>query len=134
VGPDGGAFGVWPQLRDELRRYGARLQHDPHADDNRAEYNAIIDTQKQDIQPHVITGSAGTAFLIHGGMPHCNLPNLGTGIRFALFARYYRYDTYPQGYDPYNDGRAWSILADPDQAWASTSDFTHTEGSVMSQV
>jgi hypothetical protein len=124
VGPDDGAFGVWPHLRDAFRRYGARLQHDPHADDNRAQYKAIIDTQEQDLPPHVITGGTGTAFLMQGGMPHCNLPNLGTGIRYALFARYYREDTYPQGFETHNNGRAWNILADPDQAWASTSAST----------
>jgi hypothetical protein len=120
VGTHDGAFAVWPQLRDDLRRYGERLQHDAHADDDRLEYNTIIEAQGRDLPPHVITGRPGTAFLIHGGMAHCNLPNLGTGIRHAVFARYYRDHTYPHGLEGDNGGRAWNILANPEQAWAMT--------------
>lgn len=123
VGERDGAFAVWPQLWDDLRRYGARLKYDSHADDDRRQYNAIIEAGG-DIPPHVVTGGAGTAFLVHGGLPHCNLANLGTGIRYALFARYYRNDTYPHGFDPYNAGRAWNILASPDHSWTITGDFT----------
>jgi hypothetical protein len=120
VGEHDGAFAVWPQLRDDLRRYGARLQNDSHADDDRQQYKEIIEGLNRDIPPHVVTGGAGAAFLVHGGLPHRNITNLGTGIRYALFARYYRDDTYPYGFDADNAGRAWDILANPDQAWAMT--------------
>jgi hypothetical protein len=122
VGTQDGAFALWPQLRDDLCRYGTLLEQDPHADDDRQEYRAIIEARDRDIPPHVVTGGAGAAFLVHGGLAHCNLPNRGTGIRYALFARYYRDDTYPHGPEADNAGRSWSILANPDQAWAISSD------------
>ncbi len=78
-----GAFTVWPTARERIQRWARKLEELPR----RSAGHAPLDRIGQGM---ALLGREGTAFLVHGALPHCNLRRDTGGYRDAVFFRLYR--------------------------------------------
>lgn len=98
VGPGDSEFATWPDHVANVERWAASLPAVPKRNAPLGFAAAITS------KPKPVHGSAGTAFLCHGILPHMNGLHRGAGIRYAVFRRYYA---------PRYAGRdVWSMLKD----------------------
>lgn len=80
--PRYGAFKVWSDGRSAVQTWAKPLINLPKKNESQPE--------KQGEPLHVL-GAAGTAFIIHGAVQHCNeLRTIEPGLRDAVFLRVYR--------------------------------------------
>lgn len=80
--PKYGAFTVWPDGRDAIRTWALRLEHRPKKNETQQPSTGL---------PLHVFGAAGTAFIIHGAVQHCNaMRDIEEGTRDAVFVRLYR--------------------------------------------
>ena len=82
-----GAFAVWPRARSRIERWARKLKALPR--------RSLGHPRLDPIGPGVpLLGRRGTAFLVHGALPHCNLRREIRGYRDAVFFRLYRRAPY----------------------------------------
>lgn len=80
--PKYGAFTVWPDGRVAIRTWALGLKQLPMKSENQ---------QPSAGEPLHVFGAAGTAFMIHGAVQHCNaMREIEEGTRDAVFVRVYR--------------------------------------------
>ena len=82
-----GAFAVWPEARERIRRWARRQKTLPMR-------SAGMPALEQLGRGHPLLGRKGTVFLAHGALPHCNLRRETRGYRDAVFFRLYRRAPY----------------------------------------
>jgi hypothetical protein len=78
-----GAFAVWPEARDGIARWARQLQEIPKRSAAQPPLSRLG-------RGTALLGRQGTAFLVHGALPHCNLRRETRGYRDAIFFRLYR--------------------------------------------
>lgn len=117
VGPDDGALAVWPGARADVAAYGREQLRDPGRDRDRRLYDGMVHDAVLASAPRRLVGPAGTTFLSHGALVHANATNAGTGVRYALFVRFFRSVHYPHGRPAQNHGAAWGVLTDTGEGW-----------------
>lgn len=83
-----GAFTVWPDARSQVTAWVTGLDSTPRMSVGQPDF--------EDLETGIpVLGEKGTAFLIQGAVPHCNLKRtIKTGYRDAVFFRFYRDDPY----------------------------------------
>lgn len=78
-----GAFAVWPKARERIARWARALSALPKRSAGYPPLDRIGPGRP-------LLGRKGTAFLVHGALPHCNLRRQTRGYRDAVFFRLYR--------------------------------------------
>ena len=89
VGPDDAPFTVWPGAFTQVQELARRCLAGLPQDRGWQELVGLLRRQLLVEGAEPVTGPAGTVFLAHPALPHCNGRADSADIRYALIRRYY---------------------------------------------
>jgi len=84
--PEDGALTVWPDARSVIADFARSHGGHPRRSDGDGLWRSIRDLRSK---ARPVLGPAGTAFLVHGATPHHNGLKATSGMRMAIFFRFY---------------------------------------------